>query len=267
MKFLIESEGDNMAVIRLDLFSTELHRNIQCKVIYPSISYLEKLRGITKLEAVQKVMILLPGFGERYDVWEQQLPLDDFARKHRMVFVMIDMYNAYAVKTVMGVDLKKYFFELIGQLKDLLKLPGDTDNYSVAGVSQGGINAVLTGLSDNEDSITFRNIASFSGCFGVQEYGDDNEFLLYNKDFLSFFGFDVLQNHDPILNTINSKGNMNSSIYLYCGEDDQYYLKNVEIADIMSALGYDIKMCFEKGYGHTWDYWKKCFTDFCRIIC
>ena len=256
-----------MAVISVDLFSIELHRNIQCKIIYPSISYSEKLHGITNLDSAQKVMVLLSGFGEKYDAWEQQLPLEDFARKYRTAFVLIDMYNAYAVKTVIGLDFSKYFFELIRQLKNIVKLPNGTDSYSVAGISQGGINAVLTGLSKDGEDIAFRNVASFSGCFGVQEFKDENEFLLYNKDFLSFYGFGGTQNNDPILNKINSKDNMNPFIRLYCGEDDQYYAKNAEFADIMSDLGYDVKRIYKKGYGHSWDFWKKCFTDFCETIC
>ena len=241
---------DIMAIMNGHFFSVALHRNVPVIIVIPTEDYGTYLRKV-KIDIPNKVLILLSGIGEKYDIWTEKDDLEKRARETRTIIVLVEQYNSFAVDVGIGRDYFTYFHsELFAMLEQVLHSSLYVKKYYITGISLGGYNALKIGLCSNKVSEVF----SFSGIINPYGHIKEEKYLLYNKGYLdSFFDTEKLSAL-PL-----QKEHRMVRYYLFCGTDAEYYEENANICRKMHRMGYEVKFIPMKGQKHNWKCWQAAY--------
>lgn len=201
-----------------------------------------------RVKTYDKIMILLHGYREHFQMLSVNIPLWEMARRLNAVIAVPDLDDEY----YLDKPEKDYSGFISEELPAFLreKFPGKGEGISgplpmlLGGVSMGGYGALLIGMNHPE---CFDAICCISGAFIAGDVAIGNPEVVGNTEetyefFRRVFGpIDTLET-DPKRNpaaAIKAAGNADKYpiIYLSCGQKDLLYERNQMISALLEQKG------------------------------
>lgn len=228
--------------------------------------------GVIVPEKIERVMLLLHGYKERFSDMDKNLPLEEFANSKNMLIVCPDTNDEYYIP--------KDNYRVDEFVKDEL-MPWITDKYQldesvrwhIAGISMGGYGSLLLAALLPH---VFKSIIIISGAFiahdvaigNPQIVGDSKDLDSWNYYSKTFAPFDTLEEdhkRNPVKAAIMNIGfTYRPKIIATCGKEDPLFDRYLEtfsklLKNNVSCEVYFIKDgkhdydCFEKGLRYALD--------------
>ncbi len=237
-----------MALFHVNFASDALKTCVSANVIIPQNT--KSMIGIDQSasDSPCKTLWLLHGLSDDYSTWMRRTSVERYALKHNLCVVMPSAGRSFYTDSVLG----KYYTYISEELPSVMRnffrciSPAREDNY-IAGLSMGGFGAMKIGLSHPE---RYAGIASFSGCFDLDERTDNSKF-----PFGLLFG-----SKEEFLTSNNNVFRLAENciekprIYIWCGTEDSLLDGNRKFAAHLERLGYQPDYNESPGV-HRWEYW------------
>lgn len=259
-----------MAIIKLNVFSKSLYRNVDIQVILPVDNF--SLAEETPLsKGPFKTLYLLHGvFGDSND-WITNTRIALWAQQKNLCVVMPSGENMFYLNApgINGqesdADVGGKYSDFIGKelvelTRTIFPLSKKREDTFIGGLSMGGYGALINGLKYHS---TFSHIAALSPALMLDDAVNSTyskNIILRNRAFFeSFFG-DLSKVLDSEKNPYTLVSNLRDAkvelpkMYLACGKNDHLFKRTEDFADFLMTKGTDF--IFEKGNGnHDWDFW------------
>ena len=117
--------------------------------------------GVVLPDVVEKIVVLLHGFGGTHRILNSILPLEEYARKYKVMLVMPDMGDCYYIDKENFNVSRFVSCELLEFIRRAFGISEET-GVVLAGISMGGYGSVLIGTKYPEK---FEAVVSISGAF------------------------------------------------------------------------------------------------------
>lgn len=200
--------------------------------------------GVTVPERVDKVLILLHGYGGSYRHLDENLPLKEYAGNNNMLIVTPNMISGYYLdKPDYGVS-QFLLSELTSYILSVYSIEENLPMY-LAGISMGGYGSLLIGTRYPE---RFRKVISISGAFiahdvaigNPQVVGGPGDTMALKYFTETFAPFDTLEKdviRNPVAAIADCKNNELPKFILTCGTEDELYSRNLAVLETLDKKG------------------------------
>lgn len=236
-----------MAWLQISWFSRTLMRTVPLNVLLPDKASHER---------PARTLYLLNGF--KGDASEFLLNTDTTGMTHiyDCAIVMPSGENsAYINQKGSGWNYGDFVgAELVDYTRRILPLSMKREDCAIGGLSMGGYGALVAGLRFPG---TFGHIIAMSGGFMGPESMTDEASV---RRFLNFYGdpsgWDTCEgNPEYLAKRCMESGAALPGLYLSCGYNDEYCLKNRAYHHFLDSLGFP--HVYEEGKGsHEWAFWR-----------
>ena len=222
--------------------------------------------GIVTAEKIDKVLLLLHGYGGSFQILDKELPLGEYAEENNMLMILPDMGNGYYIDRPSYRVNDFMMKELLPTVFATYDLRNDMPTY-IAGISMGGYGSLLIGATYPK---AFKQMIAISPAFIAHDVAIGNpqvvgtakspEVMKYYAEI--FAPFDTLE-EDPLRNPISAviRSHENGTvpeIIMTCGTKDELYKRNTDAMDVFRGHGVKVdwlsveeglhdKECFDKG--------------------
>lgn len=233
-----------MALLELNIHSSEIEMSTQVTIVYP-----DKLLN----EKDFNVLFLLHGYTGNHTDWLRYTTIEKLADEHNIMVVMPSINNSYYTNMAHGYSYFNYYTEeLPNIISKMFKVVLRKENTYITGLSMGGYGALKAALSKPNK---YNGVAAFSGVLDIkQSYGTKerkNRFFPIFGDEKTFN--DNIKKHDLFLLSDNLL-NKELDIYISCGTEDFLYDHNALFHKHLNEK--NIKHTYIELPGdHNWEFW------------
>ena len=250
-----------MALIRADIFSVSLMRNITIHAVIPSDKITDPTKGIER--KTFKTLYLLNGMmGNDFD-WVTATRIERWAKDRDLAVIMPAGENRFYVDQDIPGQRYSTFVgkELVEQTRALFPLSDKREDTFIAGLSMGGYGATVNGLKYSE---TFSHIAALSSAYIL----DRIETSVYNAPWISddrayfehVFG-DISKlrgsdkDYEALVLKLKEEKKEFPKIYMAIGTEDNILLDaNRKYHKFLQEQDVEVTYVEEPG-AHEWDFW------------
>ena len=249
-----------MALIRADIFSVSLMRNITIHAVIPSDKITDPAKGIER--KTFKTLYLLNGMmGNDFD-WVTATRIERWAKDRDLAVIMPAGENRFYVdQDIPGQKYSTFVGkELVEQTRALFPLSDKREDTFIAGLSMGGYGATVNGLLYSE---TFSHIAALSAAYILDRVetsvynapwiGMDRAYLEHVLGDLSKLRGSEKDYEALMFKLIDEKKEI-PKIYMAIGVDDDLLDVNRKYHEFLQAQGVDVTYIEAPG-AHEWDFW------------
>lgn len=257
-----------MAIIRADVYSKSLDKNVLFNVFLPIE---EKWHEACRPQNFP-TLYLLHGHSDNQNTWLERTAVSLYAAQKGVAVVMPAGDNSFYVNNEEAERNYSTFIgeELVQMTRDMLPLSPKREDTFIAGLSMGGYGAVHNGLKYHE---TFSAIGAFSSAFfsdslSAQNLQSDDQAPLGRKRgyFEGIFGnLDKLKDSDKdekaLLLKLQKEEKSIPKLWITCGTEDFLLTENRSFYDFLKAHHIPATYTEEAG-GHQWPYWDRAVKAF-----
>jgi len=249
-----------MALIRADIFSVSLMRNITIHAVIPSDKITDPTKGIER--KTFKTLYLLNGMmGNDFD-WVTATRIERWAKDRDLAVIMPAGENRFYVDLEIPGQKYSTFVgkELVEQTRALFPLSDKREDTFIAGLSMGGYGATVNGLRFSE---TFSHIAALSAAYVLDRVddavynapwiGEDRAYLEHVFGNLSQLRGSEKDYEALILKLKEEKKDI-PKIYMAIGVDDDLLDVNRKYHEFLQEQGVAVDYVEAPG-AHEWDFW------------
>lgn len=211
--------------------------------------------GVVLPDEVKKIVILLHGYGGTYRILKDTLPLEEYARKYKIMLVTPDMGNGYYIDKE-NFNVSGFIAcELLEFIRRAFGISEET-GVILSGISMGGYGSVLIGTKYPEK---FEEIISISGAFVASDVAIGNPEIVGTgkpgevfRYFQNIFGpFDTLEDstdRNPLAAVKAITPEKMPPLVITYGSEDRLIIRGQKLKLILDErkLRYDWKV-FEGG--------------------
>lgn len=220
--------------------------------------------GVIVPDRVEKLLLLLHGYGGSFRHLDENLPLTEYAMSNNMLIVTPNMNNGYYLDkpdyNVSQFLLSELVPHVLGVYGKEEKLP-----MYLAGISMGGYGSLLIGAHFPE---RFRKVISISGAFIAHDVaignpqvvggpGETEALKYFTETFAPFDTLEIDAHRNPIAAVVKCKNVELPELILTCGTEDELYSRNLIVLETLDKMGVSYEWYPSKGGAH--DY--KAFND------
>ena len=226
--------------------------------------------GVVVPDKIDKVMILLHGYGGSFAELDENLPLLEYAEDSRVLIATPNMDNGYYI------DHDFYWVSdfIIKELLDTLFTtynPQIATGLYIAGISMGGFGSLLIG---SKYPNVFKKIISISGAFIAKDVaignpevvgapGNKETFEYFNKTFAPFDMLEDSIERNAVAAIVWCSENYNlPEIILTCGSKDPLYERNLTAIRKFDSKGIEYDWCPLDGGVHDYS----CFDEGLKYV-
>lgn len=248
-----------MSILRANIFSEQLSRNVNISVILPVEN------GVPS--SGFKTLYLLNGYmGDDLD-WITETRIKRLAMDANLAVVMPAGENGFYVNDIDGRrNYSKYIGEeLVAITRAMFPLSDKLEDTYIAGLSMGGYGALNNGLKYNH---VFSKIGAFSLALVNEIYDPESSNVSDPRYIKSIFGVEIDEivntDMDPryILNYL--KGNV-PKMYIACGSEDFVYECNELMHEFLNEQRINHRYVITPGE-HDWDFWAVQIEQFIKWL-
>lgn len=249
-----------MALIRADIFSVSLMRNITIHAVIPSDKITDPTKGIGR--KTFKTLYLLNGMmGNDFD-WVTATRIERWAKDRDLAVIMPAGENRFYVdQDIPGQKYSTFIGkELVEQTRALFPLSDKREDTFIAGLSMGGYGAIVNGLRFSE---TFSYIAALSAAYILDRVGD----AVYNAPWIGMDraylehvlgDLDKLRgsekDYEALILKLKEEKKDIPQIYMAIGVDDDLLDVNRKYHEFLQEQGVEVTYIEAPG-AHEWDFW------------
>lgn len=264
-----------MATMEVHFFSETLKRNVTFNAIIPVDKRSIDGNELRERNRPMKTLYLLHGVYGDCTEWQNYTRVALWAQDMNIAVIMPSGENKFYCDIA---DSNDYFGKFAGEelvtfTRRLFNLSAAKEDTYVAGLSMGGLGALLTGLRYPD---TFGYIGAFSSALMLDKTPvDDKGSQLFHRGSTGepisrteFYESSVgsLENLDPrndvyrLVDACAANGNM-PKIYQAIGSDDFLLICNRKFKAYLDSKGVDVT--YEESEGaHEWNFWDKALYHF-----
>ena len=250
-----------MALLRADIYSTYLERNVVLTAVIP----VDKMDGNERAagrEGPYRTVYLLHGlFGQDVD-WIDKTHVVETAEARDVAVIMPSGEDGlYLNKPEINEYHGKFISEeLVDITRQLFPLSDKREDTALAGISIGAYTAIINGLLRPD---RFGSIISLSGAFirdRVLEAVDSHS-PRKRKSYEQFFGdLDTVIGTEKDFVTLIQRFKDDPSLpkprfYGACGEHDSFCESNRQMAQLLRDAGFDVTYWEPEIGAHEWPFW------------
>ncbi|NLB90384.1 MAG: acetylesterase [Clostridiales bacterium] len=251
-----------MAIIKTEMYSKKLERNIFFNVVLPIEASLEK----GEKEKLFPTLYLLHGYSGNQNDWLEETTVSQLAEEKGIALVMPAGENKFYVDQ-RAVDEQYGAFigeELVEMTRNIFPLSRRREDTLIAGLSMGGYGAMRNGLKYHE---VFRGIGAFSSAFIIDSLIEDKdieettqELKERKRRFSEIFGdFNELKNSDKhykaLIQKLKKEKKQIPELWITCGTEDFLINENRDFYRFLQENHVPVTY-IEKPGEHTWPYWQ-----------
>lgn len=227
-----------MAKIQCNVISYTLMRTVDIDVILPTITIPEAMIDKEHIHHnyVKKfpVLYLLHGYGNNHAQWCGYTNVELYAEERQIAVVMISGENKNYVDSSPDQFANFIQNELPEFITQVFPISTRKEDTYIAGLSMGGFGALYNGLTALDK---YQAIGAFSPAIEME----NNSISLYE--------------------TIRNK-EINTPIYISCGEKDFVYQSDVRFVEFLKERNNHVTWISEPNYEHEWRFWNLCIERF-----
>ena len=215
--------------------------------------------GVIVPDRVEKLLLLLHGYGGSFSHLDENLPLTEYAMSNNMLIVTPNMNNGYYLDKP---DFNVSQFLLSELVPHVLGVYGKEEKLPMylAGISMGGYGSLLIGMRYPK---RFRKVISISGAFiahdvaigNPQVVGAPGDTMALKYFTETFAPFDTLENdviRNPVAAIADCKNNELPELILTCGTEDELYSRNLAVLETLDKKGASYDWYPIKGGAHDY---------------
>ena len=244
-----------MALIRTEVFSVSLKRNVTLTVILPS----DAITGVP-VEPPYKTLYFLHGYSGEGMVLATYLSLRKQAELKGIAIVLPDGYNSFYVDHPERDENYSTFIgkELVEITRRMFPLSTKREDTFIGGISMGGYGSLYNGAKFHE---TFSKVMAMSPAvdgYDLLEKHQEGPAGFAPGIFENVYGSneDYYNSEYYLQNLYRSVGADAPKVWLACGREDELVFPVVEqFATDMEQMGADLTCRFESGK-HELDFWE-----------
>lgn len=260
-----------MSIVKVNFFSESLLRTVNFVAIIP-IDKRSVDGNMLRGKEPFKAMYLLHGvYGSEYD-WITSTCIRQWAQDWNLAVFMPAGENKFYNDNEASHDLFGKFIgeELVNFTRTMFRLSEKREDTYVAGLSMGGLGAILTGLRYPE---TFSHIGAFSSGLITDQYpkDDTSSRAIQRRSFYeSVCGAEKdyagsRNDYISLAKELKESGRLLPRIYMACGTEDFLLESNRKYRDHLKKLGYELEYHEEAG-GHEWGFWNQQVYQFLQTL-
>ena len=257
-----------MSLVKVNFFSESLMRTVNFIAILPIDKRSVDGNQIRGKDKPFKTLYLLHGvFGSEYD-WLSGTRVQRWAQDRNLAVIMPAGENKFYSDSEAASDNFGRFIgeELVNFTRTMFRLSERREDTYIAGLSMGGMGALLTGLRYPE---TFGAVGAFSAALIAEDYpADDTAPVLIRKRsyYEAVLGPEASwsgsrNDYKTLAAELVREGRPIPKLYMVCGESDGLLGVNRDYHEYLTCLG--IPVSYEEGPGaHEWDFWDRYLLKF-----
>lgn len=203
--------------------------------------------GVIVPGGVDKLLILLHGYGGSFKHLDENLPLTEYAESNNMLIVTPNMNNGYYLDKPEYCVSRFLLSELVPYIRSEYCIEEKLPMY-LAGISMGGYGSLLIGARYPEE---FRKVISVSGAFIAHDVaignpqvvggpGDTEALRYFSETFAPFSTLENDANRNPVAAIADCKNI--PELVLTCGTEDELYPRNLIV----------LQTLYKKGVSYDW---------------
>ena len=251
-----------MSMVQINFFSESLMRTVNIAGIVPIDKRSVDGQLVRGKQPFNTLYLLHGVYGSELD-WLTNTRIRRLAQDWNLAVFMPAGENKFYSDNIPTHDLFGKFVgeELISFTRTMFRLSENREDTYVAGLSMGGLGAILTGLRYPK---TFSHIGTFSGAFVTENYPEDDSYpvTIHKRTFYEAISgvekdYAGSRNDYRYLARVLAEADEDMpKIYMSCGTADFLYPAYEDFKKMTIERGYD-DIIFEEedGYSHEWRFW------------
>lgn len=257
-----------MSIVKVNFFSESLMRTVNFLAIIPIDKRSVDGNMLRGKEPFKSLYLLHGVYGSEYD-WITSTRIRQWAQDWNLAVFMPAGENKFYSDAGPSHDLfgKYVGEELVNFTRTMFRLSEKREDTYVAGLSMGGLGAILTGLRYPE---TFSRIGAFSSALVTERYPKDDSAsgVVQKRSFFEqTFGAEERypgsrNDYHFLAARVRKSGLPLPKFYMACGTEDPLLSVNREYGEYLTSLGYSVDYCEEPG-GHERGFWDR---HICRFL-